>query len=94
MDSYIVRRITPLECERLQGFPDDWTKLDESTPDTPRYKALGNYMAVPCMRWIGERIQMVDDMLGDGDVQVHGREQKDVVKAAQEGKEGQRGEVA
>lgn len=72
MDSYIVRRLTPRECERLQGFPDDWTKIDEDTPDTPRYKALGNSMAVPCMRWIGERIQMVDDMLGDEDVQVHG----------------------
>lgn len=47
----------------MQGFPDDWTKLDESTPDTPRYKSLGNSMAVPCMRWIGERIQMVDEML-------------------------------
>lgn len=40
-----------------------WTKIDEGTPDTPRYKALGNSMAVPCMRWIGERIQMVDEML-------------------------------
>lgn len=63
MDSYIVRRLTPRECERLQGFPDDWTKIDAGTPDTPRYKALGNSMAVPCMRWIGERIQMVDEML-------------------------------
>ena len=63
VDSYIVRRLTPRECERLQGFPDDWTKIDDGTPDTPRYKALGNSMAVPCMRWIGERIQMVDDML-------------------------------
>lgn len=63
MDSYIVRRLTPRECERLQGFPDDWTKIDDGTPDTPRYKALGNSMAVPCMRWIGERIQMVDEML-------------------------------
>ena len=72
VDSYIVRRLTPRECERLQGFPDDWTKIDEGTPDTPRYKALGNSMAVPCMRWIGERIQMVDDILGGEDVQVHG----------------------
>lgn len=63
VDSYIVRRLTPRECERLQGFPDDWTKIDDGTPDTPRYKALGNSMAVPCMRWIGERIQMVDEML-------------------------------
>ena len=62
---------TALACAAL-GFADDWTKIDEDTPDTPRYKALGNSMAVPCMRWIGERIQMVDDMLGDEDVQVHG----------------------
>ena len=56
-----VRRLTPTECERLQGFPDGytnipWRKKDES-PDGPRYKALGNSMAVPCMKWIGERIQ-------------------------------------
>ena len=55
-----VRRLTPVECERLQGFPDNfsnipWKKKPES-PDGPRYKALGNSMAVPCMRWIGERI--------------------------------------
>lgn len=60
---YIVRRLTPTECERLQGFPDGWTDLG-GTPDTPRYKALGNSMAVPCMRWLGERIQEVDDILG------------------------------
>ena len=58
---WIVRRITPKECERLQGFPDDWTLLDEKTKDTARYKALGNSMAVPVMAWIGERIQMVED---------------------------------
>jgi DNA (cytosine-5)-methyltransferase 1 len=51
-----VRRLTPRECERLQGFPDDYTLLGEKTPDGPRYKALGNSMAVPVMRWIGERI--------------------------------------
>lgn len=57
-----VRRLTPRECERLQGFPDDWTlipwrKRDASDcPDGPRYKALGNSMAVNCMEWIGERI--------------------------------------
>jgi DNA (cytosine-5)-methyltransferase 1 len=59
-----VRRLTPVECERLQGFPDNytnipWRKKDEA-PDGPRYKALGNSMAVPCMRWIGERIQQVE----------------------------------
>ena len=64
-----VRRLTPRECERLQGMPDDHTripwrgKLSEDCPDTPRYKAIGNSMAVPVMRWIGERIQMVDALL-------------------------------
>lgn len=54
-----VRRLTPRECERLQGFPDDWTLVPvrgKPAADGPRYKALGNSMAVPVMRWIGERI--------------------------------------
>ena len=60
MNNMAVRRLTPIECERLQGFPDDytnipWRKKSES-PDGPRYKAMGNSMAVPVMRWIGERI--------------------------------------
>jgi len=61
-----VRRLTPIECERLQGFPDGYTqiawrnKAPEDCPDGPRYKAMGNSMAVPVMRWIGERINMVD----------------------------------
>lgn len=65
---YIVRRLTPRECERLQGFPDDWTlipyrgKAAEDCPDSPRYKALGNSFAVPVIRWIGERIQMMDEI--------------------------------
>jgi DNA (cytosine-5)-methyltransferase 1 len=59
-----VRRLTPVECERLQGFPDGytnipWRKKPES-PDGSRYKALGNSMAVPVMRWIGQRIQEND----------------------------------
>jgi DNA (cytosine-5)-methyltransferase 1 len=59
--SMAVRRLTPVECERLQGFPDNytnipWRKKDES-PDGPRYKALGNSWAVPNVRWIGQRIQ-------------------------------------
>lgn len=83
-----------MECERLQGFPDDWTKIDEGTPDTPRYKALGNSMAVPVMRWLGERIQVVDEILGGSDVQVHGGEPQAAVQAAEEGQEGQRREVA
>ena len=89
-----VRRLTPRECERLQGFPDDWTliptyrqklKLEEivevaeylnipveearrlgATPDGPRYKAIGNSIAVPVMRWIGRRIEAVDQILGEG----------------------------
>ena len=52
-----VRRLTPTECERLQGFPDGWTDILPTTPDGPRYKAIGNSMAVPVMRWIGSRIQ-------------------------------------
>ena len=56
-----VRRLTPRECERLQGFPDDYTLVPhrgKPAADGPRYKAIGNSMAVPVMRWIGERIQM------------------------------------
>jgi DNA (cytosine-5)-methyltransferase 1 len=69
-----VRRLTPRECERLQGFPDDYTlityhkilksgKLSKrlyKAADGPRYKALGNSMAVPVMAWIGRRIEMVE----------------------------------
>lgn len=61
-----VRRTTPREQERLQGFPDDWTlipwkgKPAAMCPDGPRSKALGNAMAVPVVRWIGERIRLVD----------------------------------
>lgn len=54
-----VRRLTPIECERLQGFPDGWTAIPfrgKPAADGPRYKALGNSMAVPVMRWIGQRI--------------------------------------
>jgi DNA (cytosine-5)-methyltransferase 1 len=52
-----ARRLTPVECERLQGFPDNYTNIRDNCPDGPRYKALGNSMAVPVMRWIGERIE-------------------------------------
>jgi len=62
MQGMAVRRLTPIECERLQGFPDNYTKINDKTPDSPRYKALGNSMAVPCMRWIGERIQKIEDL--------------------------------
>lgn len=63
-----VRRLTPRECERLQGFEDDWTRIPwrgrpaEECPDGPRYKAIGNSMAVPVMRWLGERIAMADEI--------------------------------
>ncbi|EOB3228384.1 Dam family site-specific DNA-(adenine-N6)-methyltransferase [Escherichia coli] len=62
MHGVAVRRLTPVECERLQGFPDNHTlicwrgKDADECPDGPRYKAIGNSMAVPVMRWIGERI--------------------------------------
>ena len=52
-----VRRLTPIECERLQGFPDDYTNIKAKCPDGPRYKAMGNSMAVPVMKWIGQRIK-------------------------------------
>jgi len=58
-----VRRLTPVECERLQGFPDNWTLVPhrgKPAADGPRYKAIGNSMAVPVMRWIGERIAAVE----------------------------------
>lgn len=61
-----VRRLTPRECERLQGFPDDYTLVphrNKPMSDGPRYKALGNSMAVPVMRWIGERIDMVQKII-------------------------------
>jgi len=56
-----VRRLTPRECERLQGFPDNYTAIPGAA-DGPRYKALGNSMAVNVMRWIGTRIAMVDEI--------------------------------
>jgi DNA (cytosine-5)-methyltransferase 1 len=51
-----VRKLTPTECERLQGFPDGYTDIMPNTPDGSRYVAIGNSMAVPVMRWIGKRI--------------------------------------
>ena len=61
-----VRRLTPRECERLQGFPDDYTLVPyrgKPAADGPRYKALGNSMAVPVMRWIGERIKLAEEVI-------------------------------
>jgi len=66
-----IRRLTPKECERLQGFPDDWTKIPyrnkeaDQCPDGPRYKACGNSMAVPVMRWIGQRIQLIEKIINE-----------------------------
>ena len=68
-----VRRLTPVECERLQGFPDNYTNIPwrgkPESPDGPRYKALGNSMAVPVMKWIGERIQREEEgrQVGEGE---------------------------
>ena len=62
-----VRRLTPRECERLQGFPDDYTLVPygrKMMADGPRYKMLGNSMAVPCMRWRGKRIKLVEALHG------------------------------
>jgi len=62
-----VRRLTPRECERLQGFPDDYLRIAwrgkpaDQCPDGPRYRALGNSMAVPVMRWIGRQIDAATD---------------------------------
>ena len=62
----IVRRLTPIECERLQGFPDNWTQISwkgkppEQCPDGHRYKAMGNSMAVPVIQWLGEGIMAAD----------------------------------
>lgn len=67
----VVRRFTPMEAERLQGFPDGYTDIPwvggSRAPDSRRYKALGNSMAVPVMRWIGERIQNTQPVMRDDD---------------------------
>ena len=63
-----VRRLTPSECERLQGFPDGWTAIPfrgKPAADGPRYKALGNSMAVNVMAWIGQRIEAVNGIIKD-----------------------------
>lgn len=67
-DQWAVRRLTPRECERLQGFPDDFTAIEwrgksaDNCPDGPRYKAIGNSMAVNVMRWLATRIEMVEQI--------------------------------
>ena len=60
----MVRRLTPIEVERLQGFPDDYTNIPwrgKTAPDSRRYKAMGNSMAVPVMRWLGQRIADIEE---------------------------------
>lgn len=65
-DGYKLRRLTTLECERLQGFPDNYTRIEwrgkpqNECPDSHRYRAIGNSMAVPVIRWIGERIKNIE----------------------------------
>ena len=58
---YIVRRLMPVECERLQGFPDGWTDLGGTT-DSARYKALGNSMAIPVILWLGQQIETIENL--------------------------------
>lgn len=60
-----MRRLTPLECERLMGFPDNYTNIQykgKPATDAHRYRALGNSWAINCARWIGERIAEVDNI--------------------------------
>ena len=65
----VVRRLTPIECERLQGFPDNYTNIPwankPTAPDSRRYKALGNSMAVPVMQWIGKRMMEAKEVVYD-----------------------------
>jgi DNA (cytosine-5)-methyltransferase 1 len=66
--SWVVRRLTPLEAERLQGFPEGWTDVPyrgKPASDGPRYKAIGNSMAVNVMRWLGRRIELVDGIASE-----------------------------
>lgn len=57
-----VRRLMPLECERLQGFSDGYTKINDKTSDSVRYKALGNSMAVPVIKWLGKRFDYIESL--------------------------------
>ena len=66
MTQMSVRRLTPKECERLQGFPDNYTNIryhGKPAADGPRYRAIGNSMAVTVMAWLGKRIQMVEEII-------------------------------
>ena len=69
-DTYVVRRITPLEAERLQGFPDNYTNIEyngKSAPDSLRYKCLGNSFSVNVVKWIAQRILDVEKEGEDAD---------------------------
>jgi len=78
LQGWAVRRLTPTECERLQGFPDGYTNIPwrnkQTSPDGPRYKALGNSWAVPKFRWIGERIARLMPMSPSNDNYCNGFE--------------------
>lgn len=75
---YIVRRLTPEECERLQGMPTGHTRIPwkgkpaEECPDGPRYKAIGNSFAVPVVRWLGVRLEEVDRIMRESDGDTRG----------------------
>jgi DNA (cytosine-5)-methyltransferase 1 len=79
IDEGLLRRITPKEAERLQGFPDDWTKVPyrnksaEQCPDGQRYKAVGNSMAVPVMRWLGGRILKIEKLFEEMECADHNK---------------------
>jgi DNA (cytosine-5)-methyltransferase 1 len=78
-ESWAVRRLTPRECERLQGFPDDWTLITyrgKPAADGPRYKAIGNSMAVNVMRWIGMRIDWADKAARGGGTRMNRRKSR------------------
>lgn len=70
MQHMAVRRLTPTECARLQGFPDQWARIPwrgkpaEQCPDGPQYKAYGNSMATPVMAWIGKRLVEIAGVTG------------------------------
>ncbi len=84
MSGLSVRRLTPLECERLQGLPDYWTwvpyppakpkaRVTRLAKDSPRYKAIGNGIALPCLAWIAERLTIVDGLLAESGNRSAGR---------------------
>lgn len=88
---WLVRRFTPRECERLQGFPDDWTLVEwrgKPAPDTQRYKSIGNSMAVPVVQWIGRRIEaamMLYDSIGQFRNAMSGCQAKDGLISSSKG---------